>query len=50
MNPEFFAALEALHGDRGARALFHQHPERVQRVPMPEAAVDVDTPEDLARL
>ena len=47
---EFFAELEALHGDRGARALFKQHPERVQRVPMPRAAVDVDTPADLARL
>ncbi|MGH8517768.1 MAG: nucleotidyltransferase family protein, partial [Panacagrimonas sp.] len=44
-----FPALVALDGDRGARVLLRQHPERVRRVSMPRAALDVDTPEDLAR-
>lgn len=44
-----FPALIALDGDRGARALIRQQPERVRRVPMPHAALDIDTPEDLAR-
>jgi molybdenum cofactor cytidylyltransferase len=44
-----FPALMALDGDRGARALLRQNPDRVRRVAMPNAAFDVDTPEDLAR-
>lgn len=46
---EFFDELASLQGDRGARALFKQHAERVRRVTMPHAALDVDTPEDLSR-
>jgi molybdenum cofactor cytidylyltransferase len=42
-----FAALGELHGDHGARALLHRHPDRLLRVPMSNAAVDIDTPEDL---
>ena len=45
-----FPALRALRGDQGARALLKARPDRVTRVPMPTAAVDVDTPEDLAVL
>jgi molybdenum cofactor cytidylyltransferase len=48
---EVFAELRALHGDAGARSLVTARPERVTAVeidsPMP---VDVDTPEDLARV
>jgi CTP:molybdopterin cytidylyltransferase MocA len=42
-------ALLALQGDQGARGLLALEP-RLVRVPMPNAALDVDTPEDLARL
>ena len=43
------SVLRALRGDQGARSwLRQQHP--VIEVPMPEASVDVDTPEDLHRL
>ena len=48
---EVFAELWALSGDAGARAVVAVRPERVEAVevdsPMP---VDVDTPEDLARV
>jgi molybdenum cofactor cytidylyltransferase len=45
-----FADLASLRGDRGARSLLQRNPDRVVRVPMPSAAIDVDTPEDLLRL
>ncbi len=41
--------LAALRGDQGARSLLEWHAEHTT-VPMPHAAFDVDTPEDLARL
>lgn len=44
-----FDALAALEGDRGARALLGRHPDRVRRVAMPHAALDIDTPDDFAR-
>jgi len=48
---EVFAELRALSGDAGARAVVTARPERVEAIevdsPMP---VDVDTPEDLARV
>ena len=39
----------ALRGDQGARSLLEWHEEHIL-VPMPNAALDVDTPDDLARL
>jgi len=45
-----FAELGELRGDAGARRLLRRNPERVVRVPMPNAAIDVDTPEDLLSL
>jgi molybdenum cofactor cytidylyltransferase len=42
-----FAELGALRGDQGARVLLRRHVDRVVRVPMPSAAIDIDTPEDL---
>lgn len=45
-----FRDLTELRGDRGASALFHRNPDRVVRVPMDSAALDIDTPEDLLRL
>jgi len=41
--------LAALRGDQGARSLLEWHAEHTT-VPMPRAAFDIDTPEDLARL
>jgi molybdenum cofactor cytidylyltransferase len=45
-----FRELCGLRGDVGARALLRRNPDRVVRVPMPSAAIDVDTPEDLLAL
>jgi CTP:molybdopterin cytidylyltransferase MocA len=45
-----FAALAALRGDSGARALLRRSADRVVRVPMPSAELDLDTPEDLLQL
>jgi molybdenum cofactor cytidylyltransferase len=39
-----------LSGDLGARTLLRRNADRVVRVPMPSAAVDIDTPEDLLAL
>jgi molybdenum cofactor cytidylyltransferase len=45
-----FRHLAELRGDRGAHALFKRNPDRVMRVPMDSASLDIDTPEDLLRL
>jgi molybdenum cofactor cytidylyltransferase len=42
-----FPELAALRGDAGARAVLRRAPDTLVRVPMPSAALDVDTPEDL---
>jgi molybdenum cofactor cytidylyltransferase len=47
---ELFDELAQLDGQEGARKLIAAHPERVHRVPFPEAALDVDTPEDYLKL
>ena len=45
-----FGDLLALRGDSGARQLLQRNPDRVVRVAMPSAAIDIDTPEDLLAL
>jgi molybdenum cofactor cytidylyltransferase len=45
-----FADLAGLRGDVGARSVFMRNPDRVVRVPMESAALDIDTPEDLLNL
>jgi molybdenum cofactor cytidylyltransferase len=45
-----FSELAELRGDQGARKLLERHNYRLVRVPMPNAAIDLDTPEDLAAL
>ena len=45
-----FGSLLALRGDQGARALLKARVSGITRVPMPSAAIDVDTPTDLAQL
>jgi molybdenum cofactor cytidylyltransferase len=45
-----FSELRELRGDQGARAILERHSHRLARVPMPNAAIDLDTPEDLKAL
>lgn len=45
-----FSELAELRGDQGARKILQRNPDRVVRVPMPNAAIDLDTPEDLQAL
>jgi molybdenum cofactor cytidylyltransferase len=45
-----FASFADLRGDAGARAIISRHTDRCLRVPMPNAAIDIDTPEDLLNL
>jgi molybdenum cofactor cytidylyltransferase len=47
---EDFTALAALRGDAGARALLKRGGERLVRVALQSAAIDIDTPEDLLKL
>jgi len=47
---EDFSALSGLRGDQGARSLLHSRGDRVLRVPLASAAIDIDTPEDLLQL
>lgn len=44
-----FPALGRLRGDAGARSIIESAKESVRRVPMPSAAIDVDSPEDCRR-
>jgi molybdenum cofactor cytidylyltransferase len=44
-----FPELASLHGDRGAKSILRAHAERVARIPFPEGAIDLDTPEDYQR-
>jgi CTP:molybdopterin cytidylyltransferase MocA len=46
---KYFGELGALLGTRGARALLRRHAGQVTAVPVPAAAIDIDTPADYAR-
>jgi molybdenum cofactor cytidylyltransferase len=45
-----FTDLLALRGDRDPRSVLRRNVDRVVRVPMSNAGIDLDTPEDLLRL
>jgi molybdenum cofactor cytidylyltransferase len=45
-----FGELSELKGDVGARALLRRHSDHLVKVPMPSAALDLDTPDDLLEL
>lgn len=47
---EMFAALAALPPELGARHLLRGSAVKAAPFPLPEAALDIDTPEDFARL
>ena len=49
-DKSLFSELISLSGDSGARAVIERHLATTSFVPIPEAAHDIDTPEDLARL
>ncbi len=44
---QYFFQLSQLTGDKGAKVLLQQNPQKTICIPIPEAAFDVDTPEDL---
>jgi molybdenum cofactor cytidylyltransferase len=47
----YFSALAGLTGDEGARTLFKSLPiSEIHTVDFPELGIDIDTPEDLAKL
>lgn len=43
----YFDQLVKLTGDKGAKALLHQNKEHLQTVQLPNAAIDIDTKQDL---
>jgi molybdenum cofactor cytidylyltransferase len=45
-----YAELKTLEGDSGAKEIIQEHLARAQLVNFPEGAIDIDTPEDFARL
>jgi len=45
-----FRELNELRGDRGAQSLLQRHVDRVVRLAMPSAELDIDRPEDLLAL
>jgi molybdenum cofactor cytidylyltransferase len=45
-----FPELLALEGAEGARRVIEAHPDQTLPVPFPEGAIDVDTPEEYARV
>lgn len=49
-SKELFSELLKLEGDRGARILLNNNSENIEKTEMPEAAFDVDTPEDFQNL
>ena len=47
---QFFADLVKLQGDRGARAVIDSNNDQVISIPFENAAIDIDTPDDLKQL
>jgi molybdenum cofactor cytidylyltransferase len=45
-----FRELLELRGDRGAQMLLQRHVDKLMRLPMPSAELDIDRPEDLLSL
>lgn len=46
----YFRELLELRGEQGARGVLKQHADQVHAVPLHAAAVDIDEPQDIARL
>ncbi|HEX5865703.1 MAG TPA: nucleotidyltransferase family protein, partial [Casimicrobiaceae bacterium] len=45
-----FSELAQLRGDNGAKSILDRYRDRLAHVAMPNAALDLDTTEDLARV
>ena len=45
-----FAELRGLKGDQGAKAIITRHLHQARLLPFPDGDIDIDTPDDLARL
>ncbi|MDJ0866706.1 MAG: NTP transferase domain-containing protein, partial [Myxococcota bacterium] len=45
----YFEDLRTLDGDRGAKSVLERHAGEVAAIPVADAALDLDTPADLAR-
>jgi len=45
-----FGDFAGLRGDAGARSILARHSDRCMRIPMPNAAVDIERPEDVLTL
>lgn len=45
-----FGELRALDGDQGAKRILQRHLERTARIPFEPGGLDIDTPDDVARL
>lgn len=45
-----FSSFSELRGDTGARAILARHADRCLRIPMPNASIDIDRPEDLLNI
>jgi molybdenum cofactor cytidylyltransferase len=46
----YFAELAALKGDAGAKQVIQKHLPKVHLLPFPRGEMDIDTPDDFARL
>jgi len=46
----YFPELAALSGSRGAKPVIARHANDAERIPLPEAALDIDRQEDVQRL
>ncbi len=46
----YYSELAALSGNRGAKPVIVKHAKHAERIPLPEAAMDIDRPEDIQRL
>ena len=46
----FFSELMNIEGDRGAKALMRKYKNEVLTIPIPEAAIDIDTQDDYEKL
>ena len=45
-----FSELINLEGDKGAKNLMRKYQDEVLAIPIPEAAIDIDTPDDYEKL
>ena len=49
-NQTLFSELMDIEGDRGAKSLMGKYQDEVLTIPIPEAAIDIDTQDDYEKL